>query len=152
MHVKMWPTTHVMLQVLHQIPFLHLWQTQPISHCSKDAYFSYVCARTHTEPCLIPGLCWHWLLIKCFRIRMKEYIRSETFSFFFLSMKALCAFRFRICTGLHSNINMYHNTIPSAQSRVAREPWNWRSSAWILSHYPVKSHPISLIPCIKQCR
>lgn len=83
-------------------------------------------SQTHTQPCFLLGLCQHWVLIKCFRFKMKDYVRSETF-FFFLSMKELCAYR--ICTDLH------HNTIPSSSEPGCKRALELNERS--LNFYPV---------------
>lgn len=115
MHVKMWPTTHLMLQTLHQIPVSHLcFQPAPSPVQQRCTFLlethTHTCAHTHSHTALL-HTSQHWLLIRCLRFRMKEYIKAGTV---FLSMKEHSACR--ICPGLHSNINMYHNTIPSSSN------------------------------------
>lgn len=114
-------------------PFL---KSQPVPPRSKDVCCSWTnthsCvhththSQTHTQPCFLLGLCQHWVLIKCFRFRMKDYVRSETF-FFFLSMKELCAYR--ICTDLH------HNTIPSSSEPGCKRALELNERS--LNFYPV---------------
>ena len=88
-HAQMWPTARWMLQRLHQIPAGHLWKTLSIFLSWQRCPFvlarqTYTRAHTPTpNQCYLPpGLGRDWLLIKCLRFRMKEYIRTGTFFFF----------------------------------------------------------------------